>query len=155
MRTVFIRLVMEIVTMQHFLLSAKSRNLNLKKIYKMGGAVAFETFRKIRWNSTGGETVCPRCGCTKSYVISTRRKFKCKGCHHQYIVTSGTIMHSRKLDLTDLLAAICLFVTGSKGMSAVQFSRAMDMQYKTAWYCATKCVNVWQVKPTCIHLTVR
>ena len=41
--------------------------------------------------------------------------------------------HSRKLDFVDLLAGICLFVTGSKGMSAVQFSRTMDVQYKTAW----------------------
>jgi len=118
---------------QHFLLSAKSRNLSLKKIYKMGEAKAYDAFRKIRWESTEGEAVCPRCGCTESYDISTRRKFKCKGCHHQYSVTSGTIMHSRKLDFTDLLAAICLFVTGSKGMSAVQFSRTMDVQYKTAW----------------------
>ncbi len=53
--------------MQHFLLSAKSRNLSLKKIYKMGEAVAYETFRKIRWESTEGEAVCPQCGCTESY----------------------------------------------------------------------------------------
>jgi len=119
--------------MQHFLLSAKSRDLSLKKIYKMGEDKAYDLFRAIRWSETDGEAVCPRCGCTESYNITTRRKFKCKGCHHQYSVTSGTILHSRKLDFTDLLAAICLFVTGSKGMSAVQFSRTMDVQYKTAW----------------------
>ena len=65
--------------------------------------------------------------------ITTRRKFKCKGCHHQFSVTSGTMFHSPKLDFVDLLDGICLFVTGSKGMSAVQFSRTMDVQYKTAW----------------------
>jgi len=119
--------------MQHFLLSAKSRNLSLKKIYKMGEDKAYDLFRAIRWPETNGEAICPKCGCLESYDISTRRKFKCKGCHHQYSVTSGTILHSRKLDFTDLLAAICLFVTGSKGMSAVQFSRTMDVQYKTAW----------------------
>ncbi len=118
---------------QHFLLSAASRSLSLKKIYKMGESAAYDTFRKIRWSDTNGEAVCPKCGCTESYDITTRRKFKCKGCGHQYSVTSGTILHSRKLDFTDLLAAICLFVTGSKGMSAVQFSRTMDVQYKTAW----------------------
>jgi len=112
--------------MQHFLLSAKSRNLSLEKIYKMGEDKAYDLFRAIRWPETDGEAVCPKCGCTESYDISTRRKFKCKGCHHQY-------SDSRKLDFTDLLAAICLFVTGSKGMSAVQFSRTMDVQYKTAW----------------------
>lgn len=119
--------------MQHFLLSAKSRTLSLKKVYKMGEAAAYEMFRQIRWPETNGEAVCPQCGCTESYDITTRRKFKCKGCHHQYSVTSGTMFHSRKLDFVDLLAGICLFVTGSKGMSAVQFSRTMDVQYKTAW----------------------
>jgi len=119
--------------MQHFLLSAKSRDLSLKKIYKMGEQAAYDLFRAIRWSETDGEAVCPKCGCTESYDISTRRKFKCKGCHHQYSVTSGTILHSRKLDFVDLMAGICLFVTGSKGMSSVQFSRTMDVQYKTAW----------------------
>lgn len=45
---------------------------------------------------------------------------------------------SRKLSFTDLLAAICLFVNGSKGMSAVQFSRDLDVQYKTAFVLAHK-----------------
>jgi len=119
--------------MQHFLLSAGSRSLSLKKIYKMGESAAYDMFRQIRWPETNGEAVCAQCGCVESYNITTRRKFKCKGCHHQFSVTSGTMFHSRKLDFVDLLAGICLFVTGSKGMSAVQFSRTMDVQYKTAW----------------------
>ena len=49
------------------------------------------------------------------------------------LLTRRSILHSRKLDFVDLLAAICLFVTGSKGMSAIQFSRTMVVQYKTAW----------------------
>lgn len=119
--------------MQHFLLTAKSRDLSLKKIYKMGEEKAYDLFRAIRWPETDGEAVCPKCGCTESYDIKSRRKFECKGCKHHYSVTSGTILHSRKLDFTDLLAAICLFVTGAKGMSAVQYSRTLDVQYKTAW----------------------
>lgn len=119
--------------MQHFLLSAASRSLSLKKIYKMGEQAAYDLFRQIRWPETNGEAVCPQCGSTESYDIKTRRKFECKGCKHHFSVTSGTILHSRKLDFVDLLAGICLFVTGSKGMSAVQFSRTMDVQYKTAW----------------------
>lgn len=35
-------------------------------------------------------------------------------------------------------AAICLFVNGAKGMSAVQFSRDLDAQYKTAFVLAHK-----------------
>jgi transposase-like protein len=73
------------------------------------------------------------CGCVETYDISTRRKFKCAACGHQFSVTSGTIFASRKMDFTDLLAAICLFVNGVKGMSALQMSRDLDVQYKTAF----------------------
>lgn len=123
---------------QHFLLSAESRTLSLKAIYQAGEAKAYETFKRMRWNATEGRPVCPKCGCLDHYEIPTRRKFKCAACHAQYSVTSGTMFASRKLSFTDLLAAICLFVNGSKGMSAVQFSRDLDVQYKTAFVLAHK-----------------
>lgn len=123
---------------QHFLLSAESRTLSLKGIYQAGEAAAYETFRKLRWPQTKGAPVCPRCGCLDHYEIATRRKFKCAACHAQFSVTSGTIFASRKLSFTDLLAAICLFVNGSKGMSSVQFSRDLNVQYKTAFVLSHK-----------------
>lgn len=123
---------------QHFLLSAESRTLSLREIYKGGEEKAYEAFRKLRWSETKGEPVCPKCGCLDHYDIPTRRKFKCAACHSQFSVTSGTMFASRKLSFTDLLAAICLFVNGSKGMSAVQFSRDLDVQYKTAFVLAHK-----------------
>tara|TARA_R110002020_G_scaffold343819_6_gene558205 strand:+ start:1660 stop:1878 length:219 start_codon:yes stop_codon:yes gene_type:complete len=39
-------------------------------------------------------------------VKITRRKFKCAGCGHQFGVTSGTIIASRKMAFVDLLAAM-------------------------------------------------
>lgn len=123
---------------QHFLLSAAARTLNVRQIYKAGEDAAHETFCKLRWPETNGEAVCPDCGCCETYAITTRRKFKCKACHHQFSVTSGTIFASRKMAFVDLLAAICLFVNGSKGRSAVQLSRELGVQYKTAWVMAHK-----------------
>lgn len=123
---------------QHFLLSAESRTLSLKEIYKDGEEKAYKAFKRLRWPETEGEPVCPKCGCLDHYDIPTRRKFKCAACHAQFSVTSGTMFASRKLSFTDLLAAICLFVNGSKGMSAVQFSRDLDVQYKTAFVLAHK-----------------
>jgi transposase-like protein len=122
----------------HFLLSAEARTLSLKDIFKGGETKAYATFRRLRWPDTKGEAVCPKCGCLDTYEITTRRKFKCAACHAQFSVTSGTIFASRKLPFTDLLAAICLFVNASKGMSAVQFSRDLDVQYKTAFVLAHK-----------------
>jgi transposase-like protein len=119
--------------MQHFLLTAKARTLSLKAVFSMGEDKAYETFRQLRWPETEGEAVCPRCGCVETYDISTRRRFKCVGCEHQFSVTSGTIFASRKLSFTDLLAAIAIFVNGAKGVAALQLSRDLDCQYKTAF----------------------
>lgn len=124
--------------MQHFLLSAKARTLSLKAVFRMGEDAAYECFRQMRWHDTDGEAVCPKCGCVESYNITSRRRFKCVGCHHQFSVTSGTIFASRKLSFTDLLAAIVIFVNGAKGVSALQVSRDLDVQYKTAFVLSHK-----------------
>lgn len=65
--------------------------------------------------------------------VKGRITFRCTACNKQFSVTSGTVFHSRKLAYVDMLAAICLFINGAKGMSAVQFSRDLDVQYKTAF----------------------
>ena len=108
---------------QHFLLSAAARTLSLKTIFSEGEDAAYRRFRRLRWPDTDGAPVCPVCGCLDIYDLTTRRRFKCAACHHQFSVTSGTIFASRKLSFADLLAAICLFVNASKGLSAVQLSR--------------------------------
>ena len=123
---------------QHFLLSAAARTLSLRAIYKAGEDAAYETFCKMRWAETDGEAICPQCGCCETYKITTRRKFKCKGCAHQFSVTSGTIFASRKMAFVDLLAAICITVNASKGVSMLQLSRDLDCQYKTAFVLAHK-----------------
>lgn len=123
---------------QHFLLSAEARTLSLKGIYKGGEEKAYMTFRKLRWQETEGQPVCPKCGCLDHYEISTRCKFKCAACSAQFSVTSGTIFASRKMAFTDLLAAICIFVNAVKGLSALQMSRDLSVQYKTAWVLSHK-----------------
>ena len=124
--------------MQHFLLSAAARTLSLKAVFKMGEDKAYATFCEMRWAENDGEAVCPRCACTETYNITSRRRFKCVACHHQFSVTSGTIFASRKLSFTDLLAAIVIFVNGAKGVSALQVSRDLDVQYKTAFVLSHK-----------------
>lgn len=119
--------------MQHFLLSSVARTLSLKAVFRMGEDAAYRTFCELRWPETEGEAVCPRCGCVEAYNITSRRKFKCVACHHQFSVTSGTIFASRKMSFTDLLAAIVIFVNGAKGVAALQLSRDLDCQYKTAF----------------------
>ncbi len=118
---------------QHFLLSAKARTISLKTVFSMGDEAAYNLFCQLRWPETDGEAYCPRCGCTDSYKIRTRRQFECKACKHHFSVTSGTIFANRKMSFTDLLAAIVIFVNGAKGIAALQLSRDLDCQYKTAF----------------------
>ncbi len=123
---------------QHFLLSAKARTLSLRSIFAAGEDAAYATFCELRWPETNGEPVCPRCGCLDAYSITSRRKFKCAGCQHQYSVTSGTILASRKMAFVDLLAAVCILVNAAKGISALQLARDLDCQHKTAFVLAHK-----------------
>ena len=123
---------------QHFLLSAASKTLKLKDIFKAGEDAAYAKFRALRWPETDGAAICPRCGCCEAYDIPTRRKFQCKACNHHYSVTSGTIFASRKLSFVDMLAAICIIANASKGLSAVQLSRDVGVQYRTAFVLAHK-----------------
>ena len=123
---------------QHFLLSAKARTLSLVKVMRLSDENAYSVFKEVRWAETDGEPSCPRCGCCAVYEYKTRRVFKCKGCESQFSVTTGTIFASRKLSHRDLLAAIAIFVNGAKGVSALQLSRDLDVQYKTAFVLAHK-----------------
>jgi len=88
--------------------------------------------------ATDGEPVCPRCGCVACYEYASRPIFKCKGCGHQFSATSGTIFSSRKLPMRDYLMAIAIFVNGAKGHCALQLSRDLGVQYKTAFVLAHK-----------------
>lgn len=123
---------------QHFLLSAAARTLSLAKVLRMSDEEAFDAFRAIRWASTDGDAVCPKCGCFECYTFKAQRIFKCTGCGAEFSVTSGTIFASRKMALRDILAAIAIFVNGAKGHSALQLSRDLDCQYKTAFVLAHK-----------------
>lgn len=123
---------------QHFLLSAKARTLSLRDVYTMGEEAAYGLFLELRWPATDGEPVCPDCGCLDSYKITTRRRFKCAACGVQFSATSGTILASRKLSFTDLLAAICLVANAAKGISALQLARDIGCNPKSAFVLAHK-----------------
>lgn len=123
---------------QHFLLSSAARSLNLATVARMSDEEAWQAFKVIRWSDTKGEPVCPRCGCLDNYQYKARKVFRCKGCSHQFTVTSGSIFASRKLAIRDYLLAIAIFVNGAKGHSALQLSRDLNVQWKTAYVLSMK-----------------
>ena len=118
---------------QHFLLSPVAKTLSITKVLRMSDSEAETAFRSIRWAETNGEPVCPKCGSIEQYNLKSRPVWKCKCCDKQFSVTSGTIFHSRKLSLRDILGAIAIFTNGAKGYSALQMSRNLGCDYKAAF----------------------
>ncbi|MDP1544392.1 MAG: IS1595 family transposase [Anaerolineales bacterium] len=117
---------------QHFLLSAKARSLSLMQIFTLTDEAAFDLFRESRWGE--GDPICPSCGCIDShYFINTRKQWRCKDCNHTFSVTSGTLFAHHKLPLRVYIGAVALFTNTAKGFSALQLSRDLDVQYKTAF----------------------
>jgi transposase-like protein len=123
---------------QHFLLSSSARTLSLSKVMRMTEEQAREAFMQIRWSDNGGKPYCSRCGCVELYDCKSEKLWKCKGCSYRFSVTSGTIFASRKMPLRDILAAIAIFTNGAKGHSALQLSRDLDCQYRTAFVLSHK-----------------
>ncbi|WP_415878134.1 IS1595 family transposase [Methylomonas sp. TEB] len=117
---------------QHFLLSAKARSMSLMQIFTMTDEAAFNLFKESRWGD--GDPVCPCCGSIDAhYFIRTRKQWRCKDCKHTFSITSGTLFANHKLPLRIYLAAIALYTNTAKGFSALQLSRDLDVQYKTAF----------------------
>lgn len=123
---------------QHFLLSAKARTLSVRKVMELSDDQAFAVFKELRWGA-GEEVACPVCGVIgKHYFQRTRKQWRCKDCNHTFSVTSGTIFAFHKLPLRVYLAAIAIYTNAVKGISALQLSRDLGVQYKTAFVLAHK-----------------
>ena len=118
---------------QHFLLSKEARRLSLASVARLDDEQAYKLLCAIRWCDTGGDPVCPLCGCLAIYKHASRRIFTCKACSKQFSVTSGTILHSRKMPIRDILMAMAIFVNGVKGHSALHLSRDMCREHKTCF----------------------
>jgi transposase-like protein len=94
---------------------------------------AFAILKGIRWADNSGNPYCPRCKCDALYALTTRKLWKCQRCCHQFSITSSTIFSGRKLPIRVYLVAIALFVNSAKGHSALQLSRELNIQYRSAF----------------------
>ncbi len=123
---------------QHFLLSAQARTQSVLKVMQMNDTEAFTVFKELRWGA-GDAVSCPCCGVIGKHAYRPDRKqWKCVDCGHTFSVTSGTIFANHKLPLRIYLAAIAIYTNAVKGISALQMSRDLDVQYKTSFVLAHK-----------------
>lgn len=126
---------------QHVLLSASYRDLPIAKIARLNEMQAYDIFRQARWPDTAGEPVCPKCGVIGAWTLGDheapgdKRQFKCKekACRSKFSITSGTLLHSRKLDYVTILIAVKLFSMGAKGIPAILLGNESDISGKTAF----------------------
>lgn len=78
--------------------------------------------------------VCPRCGHTSCYNITTRNRYECTACHYQASVISGTVMERTHIPLEKWFWGIYLFGIDKRGCSATQLMKMLEISYTSAWY---------------------
>src|ERR1700722_4634894 len=118
--------------MTHFLNTPAARSLSIAQVLRLSDVEAFAMFKSIRFAANGGAEYCPWCGSTKCYTLDeTPIRWKCAACRRKFSLTSGTVLHCRKLSLRDILAVIALWANGVKGTSALQMSRNMNVGAKS------------------------
>lgn len=134
---------------QHFLLSAEARTLSLPKVLRMTEVEARDVFAKLRWGSTTEQT-CPHCGVVMAHrYVPLQKRWKCRECYKAFSVTSGTVFHCHKLPLRTILGGVLLYANAVKGISALQMSRNLDVQYKTAFVLLHKIrETLWKTRDT-------
>ena len=113
-------------------------------------AKAFAFLEGVIW--AGGVT-CPHCGVVggRVYDLAGVRgkpsvkspegavRFglkKCGDCRKQFTVKVGTVFEHARMPLHKMLQAVHLMMSSKKGISSHQLSRALEVQYKSAWFLA-------------------
>ena len=88
---------------------------------------------KVRW---AGSPTCAHCSGTDkiSPPKSKPHAYWCGRCRKYFTVTTGTILHATKTPLQNWIVAIYSVMTARKGVSAMQLSKELGVQYRTAWY---------------------
>ena len=95
---------------------------------------AREWLEKLRWPEG---PICSHCG-TIGHAYKTKKPgwYRCaeKECRKDFTVTTGTVMERSHIPLNKWLMAFYLLNASKKGMSAHQLHRALNLDYKTAWF---------------------
>lgn len=120
---------------QHHTQAKRNRTFTLDDLYAMTEEDFEILFRRMRWPETNGEPVCPKkeCGSLKHWWLKNQRRWKCKDCHKQFSITSGSGFHHTKLPLPTILKALRVFILGSKGNATSSLMQQVGMQYTTAY----------------------
>lgn len=121
---------------QHFLLSPVARSLQdgeFNQLITKNEPLAHAIFQFYRWGSLEKQT-CPRCRATDKHLPRARHKqWRCRRCGHDFSLKSGSLFDGTKLPLWAIVKGVYLFVTNSKGRSAIEMSHKLNISYRAAY----------------------
>lgn len=106
------------------------------KTYSNNDEACYDFFWKARYP---GGFVCDECGGTHFRKITRHNVTQCTECGHQHYLFAGTIFQDNKLPLYKLLLGLFLFFVNNKGISAIEMSSHLNVNYKTALLLCRKC----------------
>ena len=88
---------------------------------------------QARWQ---GKPTCPHCKGQDHISPAQSKRFTYwhKNCRKHFTVKTGTVMHSSKTTTQNWIVALYYVLTARKGISAMQLSKELGVQYRTAWY---------------------
>ena len=94
---------------------------------------AIDYLERIRW---GDKPCCTRCGDPEKITVQPKHpgRYWCGLCRNYFTARTGTPLEYAKVDVRKWLFAGYLLMTARKGISAMQLSKELDVQYNTAWY---------------------
>jgi len=110
---------------------SKYENMNLIEFMEKCGTEekCREKLFNLRWPDGH---ICDKCGCKESKKISTRNEYICGGCGKQFSLISGTVFEGTKLSIQKWFCAIFLMSKDKRGISALELSRELNINYKSA-----------------------
>lgn len=96
--------------------------------------VCFEQMIKAKWPDN--HITCPKCGCDRVGVITSRSMLQCKSaeCRKQFSVKVGTIFEDSPLGLDKWFVAVWCIANAKNGISSYEVARALGVTQKTAWF---------------------
>lgn len=88
---------------------------------------------QVQWN---GKPTCPHCQGQEHISPAQSKRFTYwhKDCRKHFTVKTGTVMHSSKTLTQNWIVTLYYVLTARKGVSAMQLSKELAVQYRTAWY---------------------
>ena len=113
-----------------------AQTISVPELYRMfpNDEASRKWLESARW---GGSPVCPFCGSIDDIgkpPASKPHGHWCKACRKHFTVTTGTVMHATKQPLQNWIYTIYSVLTARKGISAMQLSKELGCQYRTAWH---------------------